>query len=77
MPPEQLDCSTQGQIRCTLSVVKAEKRAGNWTPDGKPEQAALRRDYLSLTSAQRAEQVFELSRFMSQVAQAGRRQRGG
>jgi hypothetical protein len=60
-----------------LKTVKAEKRAGNWTPDGKAERAALRRDYLDLTPAQRAEQVFDLSRFMSQVAQAGRRQRGG
>ena len=57
--------------------MKAEKPAGNWTPDGKAERAALRRDYLELSPAQRAEQVFDLSRFMSQVAQAGRRQRGG
>ncbi len=46
----------------------AAKRIGNWTPDGKAERAALRRDYLELTPAQRVEQVFELSRFMSQVA---------
>jgi len=52
------------------------KRTGNWTPEGKAERAALRRDYLSLTPAQRVEQVFELSRFMSQVAEAGRRRRG-
>lgn len=60
-----------------MRVVKSEKRTGNWTPDGNAERAALRRDYLELTPAKRAEQVFELSRFMSQVAQAGRRQRGG
>ncbi|HEX4668811.1 MAG TPA: hypothetical protein VH275_02395 [Solirubrobacterales bacterium] len=57
--------------------MNAGKRAGNWTPDGKAERAALKRDYLDLTPAQRAEQVFDLSRFMSQVAEAGRRQRGG
>jgi uncharacterized protein YnzC (UPF0291/DUF896 family) len=51
------------------------KRTGNWTPEGKAERAALRRDYLDLTPAQRVEQVFELSRFMSQVAEAGRRRR--
>lgn len=42
------------------------------TPDGKAERAALQRDYRELTLAQRAEQVFELSRFMSRVAEAGR-----
>ena len=49
---------------------------GNWTPEGKAERAALRRDYLELTPAQRMLQVFELSKFMSQVSEAGRRQRG-
>jgi len=53
----------------------AAVRKGNWSPDGKAERAALRRDYRELTPAQRAEQVFELSKFMSQVADAGRRQR--
>jgi hypothetical protein len=52
------------------------KRTGNWTPDGKAERAALRRDYVELTPAQRAEQVIELSKFMSRVSEAGRRQRG-
>jgi uncharacterized protein YnzC (UPF0291/DUF896 family) len=56
--------------------VKSAKRTGNWTPEGKAERAALRRDYLELTPAQRTEQVIELSRFMSQVAEAGRRRRG-
>jgi len=51
------------------------KRTGNWSPDGKAERAALRRDFRELTPAQRAEQVFELSRVMSQLAQAGRRKR--
>jgi hypothetical protein len=54
-----------------------KRRVGNWTPEGKAESAALRRDYQELTPAQRVEQVFELSRFMSRVAEAGRRQRGG
>ncbi len=57
--------------------VATKKPTGNWTPEGKAESAALRRDYLELTPAQRVEQVFELSRFMSHVAEAGRRQRGG
>lgn len=55
--------------------VKSTKRAGNWTPEGKAERAALRRDYTDLTPAQRTAQVFELSRFMSQVAESGRRRR--
>jgi hypothetical protein len=55
--------------------VKSTKLTGNWTPEGKAERAALRRDYMDLTPAQRVEQVFELSRFMSQVAEAGRRRR--
>jgi hypothetical protein len=53
------------------------KRTGNWTPEGRAERAALRRDYQELTPAQRAEQVFELSKFMSLVADAGRRRRLG
>jgi len=53
----------------------ADKRKGNWTPEGRAERAALRRDYRELTPAQRAEQVFELSKFMSQVADSGRRRR--
>jgi len=55
--------------------VKPAIRNGNWTPDGRAERAALRRDYLELTPAQRVEQVFELSRFMAEVADAGRRRR--
>jgi hypothetical protein len=51
------------------------KRTGNWTPDGAAERASRRRDYLELTPAQRVEQVFELSKFMAQVADAGRRRR--
>jgi hypothetical protein len=57
--------------------VKTAARKGNWTPDGRAERAALRRDYQELTPIQRVEQVFELSRFMSQVADAGRRKRVG
>jgi hypothetical protein len=56
-------------------LVKPAKRAGNWTPEGKAERVALRRDYAELTPAQRTEQVFELSRFMSRVAESGHRQR--
>lgn len=56
-------------------LVKLAKRAGNWTPEGKAERAALRRDYAELTPAQRTEQVFKLSRFMSRVAESGHRQR--
>lgn len=50
-------------------------RKGNWTPDGRADRAALRREYKELTPAQRVEQVFELSKFMAGVADAGRRQR--
>lgn len=56
--------------------MKKPARIGNWTPEGDAERAALRRDFRELTPAQRAEQVFELSRFMSRVAEAGRRRRG-
>lgn len=52
------------------------KPVGNWTPEGKAERAALRRDYVELTPTQRMKQVFELSKFMSRVAEAGRRHRG-
>lgn len=55
--------------------VKDRERIGNWSPDGKAERAALQRDFRELTPAQRAEQVMELSRFMSRVAEAGRRRR--
>jgi hypothetical protein len=51
-------------------------RIGNWTPDGTAERDRLRRDYLELQPAQRMKQVSELSRFMSRVAEAGRRERG-
>jgi hypothetical protein len=57
--------------------VSSAKRIGNWTPDGKVERARLRRDYLELSGGERMKQVFELSRFMSRVAAAGRRARGG
>lgn len=57
--------------------MKKAERIGNWSPDGKAERAALRREYRELTPAQRAEQVMELSRFMSNVAEAGRRRRIG
>lgn len=63
--------------RSTFAPVKSERRIGNWTPDAEAERAARRRDYLRLTPAQRAEQVFELSRFMSKMAEAGRLRHGG
>jgi hypothetical protein len=53
------------------------KRVGNWTPDDETERARLRRDYVELTPSQRVKQVFDLSRFMSRIADAGHRQRGG
>lgn len=59
-----------------LMGVKRPARRGNWSPDGSAEKALQRRDFKELTPAQRVEQVFELSRFMSQVAEAGRRTRG-
>lgn len=64
-------------VRTRYGSAMAVKRLGNWTPEEKAEKAALRRDYRELTAAQRMEQVFELSRFMSRVAEAGRRHRGG
>jgi hypothetical protein len=57
--------------------VKPASRKGNWTPDRRAERAALRRDYIDLTPAQRVEQVSELSKFMANVADAGRRRRIG
>lgn len=62
---------------CTVLLVERAKLTGNWTPEEKAERAALRRDYLELTPVQRMTQVFELSKFMSRVSEAGRRQRGG
>ncbi len=54
----------------------AEPRlVGNWTPDGKAERALAQREYRETTPAQRMEQVFKLSHFMSQVAEAGQRRR--
>jgi hypothetical protein len=55
--------------------MKKGQVTGNWSPDKKAERAALRRDFRELTPAQRAEQVMELSRFMSRLAEAGRRRR--
>ncbi|HEX3733981.1 MAG TPA: hypothetical protein VHU86_02385 [Solirubrobacterales bacterium] len=52
-----------------------QRRVGNWSPDGKAERERLRRDYQELEPAQRVKQVCDLSRFMSRVAEAGRRQR--
>lgn len=57
------------------SMMAARRRVGNWSPEGVAERARLRRDYLELDPAQRMKQVCELSRFMSRVAEAGRRQR--
>lgn len=57
-------------------MATGDKRIGNWSPDGEAERARLRRDYLELAPAERMKQVCELSRFMSRMAEAGRRQRG-
>jgi hypothetical protein len=57
-------------------MASEDKRIGNWSPDGEAERARLRRDYMELAPAQRLKQVCELSRFMSRMAEAGRRQRG-
>lgn len=73
--PGRADLSPSTTSRCTVSVVKP-RLTGNWTPDGKAKRAALRRDSLELTPAQRMRQVFELSKFMSRVSEAGRHQRG-
>jgi hypothetical protein len=70
---EFLALSKRSLWRYDLSV--EPRRPGNWTPDGKAERAALRRAYRELTPAQRVEQVIELSRFMSKVAEAGHRHR--
>jgi hypothetical protein len=53
-----------------------DRPIGNWTPGGENDRDRLRRDYLELQPAQRVKQVCELSRFMSRVADAGRRERG-
>ena len=58
------------ECRCTVSV-KA-RTSGNWTPDGMPERAALRVTTRA-DPVERVEQVFALSRAMSQLAEAGRR----
>jgi hypothetical protein len=55
--------------------VKPITRKGNWTPDGRADRASLRRDFAELTPIQRVEQVFELSKFMAEVADTGRRRR--
>jgi len=72
---EQLPHSLRPRTPRYDHPVKKGERIGNWSPEGKAERAALQRDYRELTPAQRAEQVFELSRFMSRVAEAGRRRR--
>jgi hypothetical protein len=51
--------------------VKAAKLVGNWTPEGKAERAALRRDYLELTAGQRVEQAIVLSRELTRLAARG------
>jgi hypothetical protein len=53
--------------------VEADRQLG---ARGKAERAALRRDYVEPTPEQRMLQLFELSKFMSRVSEAGRRQRG-
>jgi hypothetical protein len=67
---------TSSHSRCTVFGM-GRKLSGNWTPEEKAERAALRRGYQELKPAQRVVQVFELSRFMSRVSEAGRHQRSG
>ena len=55
--------------------MKSAKRTGNWTPDGSLERAILRQEYKEQTPAERVEQVAELSRVLTQLAETGRRQR--
>lgn len=51
--------------------VKRRVMTGNWTPEGAAERVAFRRDFRELEPGQRVEQVFELSRFLSRLAEAG------
>lgn len=60
-----------GALGCTFGHVKPVKRTGNWTPEGKAERAALRRDYLELTAGQRVEQAIVLSRELTRLAARG------
>jgi hypothetical protein len=53
------------------------KRIGNWRPDRQAEREIAQREFKETTGAQRLEQAFELSRFMHQLAEAGRRRRLG
>lgn len=57
-----------GYIPWSAEIVKGPERIGNWTPEGIAERASLRSDFRELTPVQRVEQVFELSRFMTQLA---------
>lgn len=56
--------------------MQAAGRIGNWSPDGEVERSRLRRDFRELTPVERVKQVSELSRLMSKMAEADRRQRG-
>jgi hypothetical protein len=57
--------------------MKTSQRNGNWTPDGAAERAALRREYRESMPAQRVEQAIGLSKFLSRLAESGRRRRLG
>lgn len=51
------------------------ERIGNWTPDGKADRAAERREFLETTPGQRVEQAIELSSVLSQLATNARSRR--
>lgn len=57
--------------------MKTSRRNGNWTPDGAAERAALQQEYRESTPAQRVEQAMGLSKFLSRLAETGRRRRLG
>lgn len=48
------------------------KRSGNWTPDGKADVAAARREFEEGTPGQRVEQAITLSSELSMLAKRGR-----
>lgn len=65
------------RIRRYAEPVKTIRRNGNWTPDGKAERAALRQAYRETTPEQRLEQAVGLSKFITHLAETGRRRRLG
>jgi hypothetical protein len=74
---KEVSCRSRQAHSGYATGVKKEQRTGNWTPDGEAERAAAQRDFRELTPAQRTEQAFELARFLSRLAETGRRRRLG